>query len=197
MNVAPPITVEEAVTTSKLPEVARGNIDTVTQISQEFSSKRSRSDRLGEAVIRGVATARVVLAHLFGVGAWIAVNAGMIPGLPVFDPFPFSLLGLLVSLEAVFLAMFVLMNQKWQTQQNDHWAHLNLQIGLLSEQEATKMLQLLTAISDRLGVQTSHDSELKEMAKKTVINHLAQELADNLEKSQETSPPDHASQPPP
>jgi hypothetical protein len=58
------ITAEDAATSSKLPGVARGNIDTVAQISEEFSRKRSWSDRLGEAVIRGVATAGFVAAHL-------------------------------------------------------------------------------------------------------------------------------------
>jgi len=178
----------EGPTTSRLSGVARDNIETVTQLTQQFSRNRSRSVRLGEAVIHSVASAPYIFGHLLGVGVWIALNAGVIPSIRPFDPYPFSLLGLAVSLEAVFLAMFVLMNQKWQTQQNDHWAHLNLQVGLLAEQEATKMLQLLTSMSDRLGVQTSHDQELREMAEKTVINHLAEELAENLEKAHDTDP---------
>lgn len=45
------------------------------------------------------------------------------------------------------------------------------------------MLQLLTSISDRLGMPTTHNTELREMTKKTVVNHLARELADTLEKA--------------
>jgi uncharacterized membrane protein len=100
-----------------------------------------------------------------------------------FDPFPFSLLGVLVSLEAVLLTSFVLMTQRRQSRQAEHWAHLNLQFALLTEQEATKTLQMISAISERLGVATVHDAELKEMIEKTPVSHLAEELAQNLDKT--------------
>ncbi len=177
---------DETLAPSKLTGVARENIESITQISQEFARNRSHADRLGQAVTRGAATAGFVVGHLFGVSVWVAVNTGFFSAIEPFDPYPFSLLALLVSLEAVFLATFVLMAQKRQTQQAEHWAHLNLQIGLLAEQEATKMLQLPRSISERLGVQTSHDTELSEMAEKTAVNHLAQELAENLERTRET-----------
>lgn len=180
MSESIPFPSEETAAAFKLPGVARGNIDTVTQISQDFDKKRSRADRLGTAVTGRAATPWSVLGHVLGVATWIAVNTGQFPAISPFDPYPFSFLGVLVSLEAVFLATFVLMAQKRQTQQAEHWAHLNLQIGLLAEQEATKMLQLLTSISNRLGVPTSQDSELKEMTERTVVNHLAQELADSF-----------------
>jgi uncharacterized membrane protein len=98
-------------------------------------------------------------------------------------------LGVLVSLEAVLLATFVLMTQKRQARQAEHWAHLNLQIGLLSEQEATKMLQMLTMVCNHMGLKTSQDLELKEMVEKTPIAHLAQELAQNLESRHDTNEP--------
>lgn len=170
---------------SKLTGVARDNIESVTQISRDFVRGRTRLDRLGDAVTRIAASPGFIATHFVGVAAWISINVGAIPGCQPFDPPPFSLLGVLVSLEAVLLAIFVLMAQKRQTQQAEHWAHLNLQVGLLSEQEATKMLQMLTAISDRLGVHTSHDAELKEMAQKTVVDHLHQELAENLARTDE------------
>jgi len=90
------------------------------------------------------------------------------------------------------------MTQKRQTHEAEHWAHLSLQIGLLSEQETTKMLQMLTLVCNRVGVKTSQDIELKEMVEKTPIAHLAQELAQNLEKpgdpleTQCTQPRQHA-----
>lgn len=170
---------------SKISGVARDNIESVTQISRDFAKGRTKLDRLGDAVTRIAASPGFLAAHFVGVVAWISINLRAIPGCSPFDPYPFSLLGVLVSLEAVLLAIFVLMAQKRQTQQADHWAHLNLQVGLLSEQEATKMLQMLTAISDRLGVRTSHDTELKEMAQKTVVDHLHQELAENLARTDE------------
>ena len=166
-----------------LPGVARGNIETVTQIAEEFARTQTRVDRLSGAVTRRAGSVTFVVSHVLIVAVWIAINTGSILGISPFDPFPFSLLGVIISFEAVLLSLFVLMNQKRQAQQAEHWAHLHLQIGILVEQEATKMLQLLTSISERLGLPTSHDAELQEMTKKTVVNHLAQELADTLEKT--------------
>jgi uncharacterized membrane protein len=113
------------------------------------------------------------------------INTGMIRSLRPFDPYPFSFLALLLSLEAVLLATFVLMTQKRQSRQAEHWAHLTLQIGLLTEQESTKTLQMLTSLCNQFGVKTAHDTELKEMVEKTAVTHLAEELADELDKTRE------------
>jgi uncharacterized membrane protein len=178
----------DARSASKLPEVTRGNIESVTQLIQNVAKESSRAHRLGEAVTRIAASGAFVIAQLLVVAAWIFINTGFVPLISPFDPYPFSLLGVVVSIEAAMLAAFVVMTQRRQSQQTEHWAHLNLQIGLLAEQEATKMLQMLRAISERLGVPTEHDAELREMAEKTVINHLHQELAENLDKVHAASP---------
>jgi uncharacterized membrane protein len=159
---------------------AKGNIESIAQIEQAFVRQRSGVDRLGEIISRYAGSLGFAVAHLCGVSAWMAINAGL-TSIDPFDPYPFSFLGVLVALEAVFLSTFVLMTQKRQSRQAEHWAHLSLQIGLLSEQETTKMLQMLTLVCNRVGVKTSQDWELKEMVEKTPIAHLAQELAQNLE----------------
>lgn len=172
----------------KISGTAQGNIESITQIEQEFVRQRSRIDRLGETISRYAGSMGFAVAHVCGVTGWVAINAGMTTFRP-FDPYPFSFLGVLVALEAVFLSTFVLMTQKRQARQAEHWAHLNLQIGLLSEQEATKMLQMLTMVCNHMGLQTSQDRELKEMVEKTAITLLAQELAQNLEHPRDTNEP--------
>lgn len=169
----------------KISGSAKGNIESITQIEQEFVRQRSRVDRLGETISRYAGSFGFAVVHVCGVTGWVAINAGMTRFRP-FDPYPFSFLGVLVALEAVILSTFVLMTQKRQARQAEHWAHLNLQIGLLSEQEATKMLQMLTMVCNQMGMKTSQDRELKEMVEKTAITHLAQELAQNLEHPRET-----------
>ena len=180
----------------KISGSVKGNIESIAQLEQEFVRQRSRIDRLGETISRYAGSIGFFVAHAFGVAGWVAINAGMTAFRP-FDPYPFSFLGVLVSLEAVFLSTFVLMTQKRQARQAEHWAHLNLQIGLLSEQEATKMLQMLTMVCNRLGMATSQDGELKEMVEKTAIAQLAQELAQNLEHPNDTNepPPGEAAHP--
>jgi uncharacterized membrane protein len=172
----------------KISGSAQGNIESITQIEQEFVRQRSRIDRLGETISRSAGSMGFAVGHVCGVIGWVMINVGMTTLRP-FDPYPFSFLGVLVALEAVILSTFVLMTQKRQVRQAEHWAHLNLQIGLLSEQEATKMLQMLTMVCNHMGLKTSQDRELKEMVEKTAIAHLAQELAQNLEHPRDTNEP--------
>ena len=164
----------------KISGSAKGNIRTITNIEQEFVRQRSRVDRFGEIISRYAGSISFAVAQVCGVAGWVAINTGLTTLRP-FDPYPFCFLGLLVALEAVFLSTFVLMNQSRQARQAEHWAHLNLQIGLLSEQEATKTLQMLTMVCNHMDIKTSQDQELKEMIEQTAITHLAFELAQNLE----------------
>jgi uncharacterized membrane protein len=169
-----------------IPGIAKGNIDTIMQIEQANLRQRSGVDRLGEAVSRFAGSMFFVVGHIVGFAGWIVVNIGVIPGIVPIDPYPFSFLALIVALEAIFLSTFVLMTQNRQTRQADHWAHLNLQIGLLGEQETTKILQMLKLVCARLGLEkVADDGELKEMVGKTSVGMLALEIAQNLEKTRD------------
>ena len=177
-------------TPSIIPGLAKENIDTIMRIEQAFLHDRSHADRLGELVSRFAGSIPFVVANIVGLVAWMIVNSGLIPGVGSLDPFPFSFLALVIGAEAIFLSTFVLMAQKRQAHEVDHWAHLNLQIGLLGEQETTKVLQMLKSICDRLGLdKVADDVELKEMVGKTSIGVLAQELAQNLEKTRNLKEP--------
>ena len=70
----------------------------------------------------------------------------------MFDPFPFSFLTMVVSLEAIFLAIFVLISQNRMARLADHRAHLDLQINLRAEQEITTTLKLVQEIRAHLGI---------------------------------------------
>jgi uncharacterized membrane protein len=69
------------------------------------------------------------------IAGWSLVNLHAIPGLKAFDPFPFGVLALVVSSESVFLTIFVLISQSRMARQSERRAHLDLQVGMLSEQE--------------------------------------------------------------
>jgi Protein of unknown function (DUF1003) len=90
------------------------------------------------------------------------------PRLRPFDPFPFPFLTMTVSLEAIFLALFVLASQNRLARQADKRSHLDLQINLLAEREMTAVLQLLQDIARHLDVRTSVTPEqLRDLMKKT------------------------------
>src|SRR3989304_3637665 len=100
--------------------------------------------------------------HIVWFGVWILLNTGWF-GIPPFDPFPYGLLTMLVSLEAIFLSTFVLISQNRLGEETERPAGLDLHIGLLTEHELTRVLQMLDAIQDKLGIVDHDNSELADL----------------------------------
>jgi uncharacterized membrane protein len=97
------------------------------------------------------------------------------------DPYPFPLLQLLLTLEAVLLTSFVLIRQNRMSQKADQRAHLDLQINLLAEKEITKVLQLLQRMSREMHIEESvTDQEIRELSKDTEVKDVARDLQENL-----------------
>jgi len=123
------------------------------------------------------------MTHVIWFAAWIVVNVHLIPWLRPFDPFPFQFLTLAVSLEAIFLALFVLASQNRLARQSDKRAHLDLQIDLLAEREMTAVLQLLRDIAAHLNVSGAlTDDQIRDLVTKTDLRSLTKkmdELADD------------------
>jgi uncharacterized membrane protein len=120
-----------------------------------------------------------VVVHLVWFTAWIAVNLDLLPGTTPFDPFPFGFLTFLVSLEAIFLSLLVLMAQNRMTKEADRRALLDLEINILAEQEGTKILEKLQRIAAKLGIEDA-DEETRELAGPTNVNELAEVLEEEL-----------------
>lgn len=119
--------------------------------------------------------------HAVWFAAWLIVNVGLTPWRP-FDPFPFSLLTSIVSLEAIFLTLFVLASQNRLTQEADKRAHLDLQINLLAEQEMTVVLRMLKELCDRFDLtDTTQSEEFQALLKHTDIRDLADRVEETLE----------------
>jgi uncharacterized membrane protein len=118
-----------------------------------------------------------VFLHAVWFVIWIVINVRLIPGVPAFDPYPFMFLSMSVSLEGVLLTTFVLMKQNRMSKRSEIRNQLNLQVDLLAEREATKMLQMLRAICDHMGLESeSQQPEVKQLAEDTSVDVLAQEL---------------------
>lgn len=105
-----------------------------------------------------------------------------------FDPRPYSLLNLIVALEAVFLTSVVLMTQNHLTRVADRRAHLDLQVNLLAEQELTAMLHMLHGLCRKAGVEVAiRDERVQQLLTETDIGRIAKAL-DQLD--QETVEPE-------
>jgi len=122
-----------------------------------------------------------LLAQLILISGWSLVNLHIIPGLKAFDPFPFGVLALVVSSESVFLTTFVLISQNRMARQSDRRSHLDLQVGMLSEQELTTILQMLQKLCQQMGVNVdSSKQEVRSFSETTDVHKLASELEQKL-----------------
>jgi uncharacterized membrane protein len=162
--------------TSSTPEIEE-NIEAIKAWDRALLLKRSGAERVSDGITSVAASGPSMLVHAAWFIVWIVVNLRVVPGLEPFDPFPFQLLTLIVSLEAIFLALFVLATQNRLGKQADLRANLDLQIDLLAEREMTAVLQLLTEIATHLNVPTTVTSdEIADLVKKTDIKTLTDEV---------------------
>jgi uncharacterized membrane protein len=119
-----------------------------------------------------------VVFHVVWFGTWVGVNT---LSSRRFDPFPFNLLTMVVSLEAILLTAFVLMSQNHLTVMADRRAHLDLQVNLLAERELTAILRVVCLISDKVGVDvTGCDRNLDELLGRTDFRALSDRVAEEL-----------------
>src|SRR4051812_28345797 len=149
------------------------NIEAIIGLERDTRGSRSGLDRFVDAVSRHASGLSFIVAHLVWFAIWIGVN---VHGAS-FDPYPFNLLTLAVSLEAIILTGVVLMAQSRMTQQADKRAHLDLQINLLDEQELTAILKMQCLLATRAGIDiASCDPGLEQLLERTDIRRLAAAL---------------------
>jgi uncharacterized membrane protein len=149
-----------------LSAVVERNIRTIVELRQKADRDRNLQDRIADGIT--TVSGRMVFAylHIVWFGVWIVLNTGRL-GLPAFDPFPYGLLTMIVSLEAIFLSTFVLISQNRLSDEAEHRASLDLQIGLLTERELTRVLTMLDAIQHKMGITSETDGELADLEMET------------------------------
>ena len=159
----------------------QNNVDTIAKLEHAALGRRTVTERMSDAIAKLVCNPGFLVAHVVLICGWAVANLRMIPGLRVFDPFPFGSLALIVSCESVFLTTFVLISQSRTARQSERRSHLDLQVGMLSEQELTTILQMLQKLCEHVGVNVdSSKQEVQSFSQATDVNKLAIELADKL-----------------
>jgi uncharacterized membrane protein len=157
------------------------NIDAVAKLEHDAHGRRTPTERISDAITKLVGSMGFLLAQVVLIAGWGLVNLHLIPGLNAFDPFPFGVLALLVSSEGVFLTTFVLISQNRMARQSERRSHLDLQVGMLSEQELTTILQMLQKLCQHVGVNVdSTKQEVQAFSQTTDVHKLASELQDKL-----------------
>lgn len=144
-------TKEELPFNPTLSDVVENNIRTLLRLRAQRSRERNVQDRLADGITYLSGRMAFVYLHVIWFAAWIAINTGRV-GFSIFDPYPYGLLTMIVSLEAIFLSTFVLISQNRLSEEADRRADLDLHIGLLTEAETTYALKMLHAIQRKLEI---------------------------------------------
>jgi len=155
-------------------QLTQKNVETVIRLEDAAREQRTPTDRLAEAIARFCGSMTFVWVHVIWFGGWILLN--LLPGIRHVDPFPFTFLTLIVSLEAIFLSTFILISQNLDSRISERRSHLDLQLNLLSEQENTKMIVMLHAIAAKVGADLTHDSDIKALSEETQPERLIEQI---------------------
>ena len=155
------------------------NILAISELERRALENRTAAERFSDAVVAHAGRLWFVVFHAAWFGLWVLWNSRP-QAIKAFDPFPFPALTTVVSLEAIFLSLFILMSENRSTRRADERAHLDLQINLLAEHEATKTLELLRALCRYHGLPQAEDPEIIELLRRTEPYTLAREIERQL-----------------
>jgi len=150
-------------------------IRTIINLRLKAARERTLQDRIADAITGFSGHMLFVYAHIAWFAIWLILNTGRL-GFRPFDPFPYGLLTMIVSLEAIFLSTFVLISQNRMSEQAEHRADLDLHIDLLAEYELTRVLQMLDAIQGKMGIENDQDLELAELESETKPEEVLAEI---------------------
>lgn len=105
-------------------------------------------DRLADRLTSAIGTMKFVYFSALWFGVWITLNVGLLPGVNTFDPFPFGLLTMAVSLEAIFLSIFVLISQNRMNAKDRVRSELDYQVNVKAEIEVAQLHQKLDEVRE-------------------------------------------------
>jgi uncharacterized membrane protein len=148
-------------------EWERHHAPTIPPPILDASQRRELEDRVSGAITDFAGSMRFVYLHTLWFGLWIVVNAGLLLSIGLrivpFDPFPFGLLTLVVSLEAIYLSTFVMIAQNRQSAVADARAQADYAVNVQAEAEIAKLLHLVEALM-------AHQAELAESVRTAVTD---------------------------
>ncbi|HSE38169.1 MAG TPA: DUF1003 domain-containing protein [Blastocatellia bacterium] len=170
----------------ELAGVVHKNIASLVEMRQAEERKKGFQERAADLLTRFSGSMAFVYLHTIWFGIWIGLNTGLL-GSRAFDPFPFSLLTLVVSLEAIFLSTFVLISQNHAGRLADRRADLDLQINMLSEHEITRILKLVDAVAEHLGIEVAEKHEVEELKKDVGAEAVLGEIKNREEENQQST----------
>lgn len=158
-------------------DLTQRNVDDIARLEAATDADTTRMDEAARRISEFGGSPRFVWLHVLLFSLWIGVNT--LAPFKAFDPYPFTFLTLVVSLEAIFLSAFILMSQNRDARLAERRNQLDLQLNLLTEQETTRILALLELVARKVGVEhlDALDPPLQVLEQATRPEKLAEQIA--------------------
>jgi uncharacterized membrane protein len=164
-----------------------GTARAVHAVKARFAAELTAIERVAYRLTVAAGSTPFLAVHVLWFATWILWNV-LLPA-RAFDPFPFGLLTMIVSLEAIFLSVFVLMTQNRESTIAEVREEVTLAVNLRMEEEVTKVLQLVAGLYSRLGQRVADDPDLADMLQPLDADAIERDLTEQL-KSLAEGPPE-------
>lgn len=161
--------------TSTPKQIAEKNIRAILDREDQELAKVPFHHRWANAAAAFAGTVAFLVIHLLIFAAWFTVNTATSIR---FDPYPFTLLITIVSLESIFLSTLVLISQNSMAAMTDRRHALDLQINLLAEQESTALIKVVLDMAEKMGIPEEKLSELRNLAEDTKPEDVLQQITE-------------------
>lgn len=152
--------------------LARSSRRIIRSLKAKADAKRTNPEIIADWATARLGSIYFLLANGVWFLVWISINIGVIPGVKPFDPYPFGLLTTTVSLEAIILAILVLISQNRASQIDDLREEIDLQVDIIAEQELTKLMKMTKMLMEKNGIDVSGDQELEAMLKPANVDKI-------------------------
>lgn len=155
----------------------KGRRAAIESFKAKINAKRRWSDKFADWLATKFGTVTFLIVNAVWFALWILWNSGP----QSFDPFPFGLLTMIISLEAIFLAVIVLISQNRQTFIAELREEIDLKVNTITEEELTKTMKMLSLLLEKNGIKVSDDAELKEMLRPLSSEEIQRRIEAELE----------------
>lgn len=135
----------------------------IKSFKEKANARRTFTEKFADFMTTKFGSMTFLWVNVLFFGLWFAINTNKVPAIPAFDHFPFGLLTVIVSLEAIFLAITVLISQNRASRLADFREEVAIQIDTVAEEEITKLIELQLMVLKNQGVDVSNDPKIKEM----------------------------------
>lgn len=152
----------------------------IQSLRAKADAKRSLSDKIADRLTRRFGTVLFLSLNAIWFTIWVILNTNLIPGVEPFDPFPFGLLTMIVSLEAIFLAIIVLISQNREAKIAELREEIDLQMTSIAESEVSKVIEMLGLLLKKNGVKLD-DPEIEDMVRPIKTEEVEKILEKELE----------------